>query len=374
MKPAVKTWEPSSIDHALLFATILTAAFGVLMVYDASAVSAALRDKFSNQYYFLIRQALWFFSGLLIVIIAVRIPPRVLYKLSLPGLGATYFLMILVLIPGIGTEIGSARRWLRLGPLSLQPGEPMRLMLILYLARFLSSRRDKINSFRDALLPAALISGSGIALLALQPKIGSAMMIAIISVGMFFVAGIPVYQMFLTGLAVTPLAFLVSGRFDYILQRVQAWMSPGDYVKNLAYQSTQSLIAIGSGGLFGTGLGQGRQKMFYLPEAHTDFIFSVISEELGLLGSITIIGGFAFILFRGLRIAQNSDNAFEQLLATGMVFSVMMPALLNLFVAVSLFPVTGVPLPLISFGGSALVTDMTALGILAGLKRNGGAG
>lgn len=364
IKPGIETYDP-----VLFFGTILIAAFGVVMVYDSSAVSAALRDKFSNQYYFFARQLVWFFVGLLLMSLTMHIRIETLRRWAMPGLLIIYLLLLLVLIPGIGVETGGARRWLRLGPFSLQPGEPMRLFLILYMANFLTGRRDELRKFKTSLLPALTMAMTGAALLALQPKIGSALMIAVISFILFFVAGIPLYQMLLVVIASSPLLFLVSDKFDYIMYRIQAWLHPAEYVKNLAYQSTQSLIAIGSGGILGQGLGQGRQKMFYLPEAHTDFIFSVIAEELGFLGAVIMICGFMMILIKGISIALHSNDYFVKLLSIGTIFSVLMPVMLNLLVATGLFPVTGVPLPLISFGGSALVTDMVALGLLSRLAK-----
>ncbi len=362
--------EPNrTSDHGILIVSLIMAGIGVLMVYDASAVSAALRDKFSDQYYFLFRQALWMFVGIITMVLMSKIPIESIQRFILPALLLNIILLILVLVPGIGVEAGGARRWLRLGPVSMQPGEPIRLLLPVYLATFFQRRRSEIRSFRRVLLPVALVTVSVAFLLILQPKVSSALLITVLATVLFFVAGIPIWQMLVLGLSGLPLLALNLDRFHYIYQRLTAWLDPSSHVKGLAYQSTQSLIAIGSGGFFGVGLGQGRQKMFYLPEAHTDFIFSVIGEELGFIGALALLGGFTFLFIRGIQLSLRLEQFVDKLLAFAMTTLVLFPVFVNTMVATGLFPVTGVPLPLISFGGSALVTDMTALGILSGLAR-----
>lgn len=359
----------SSSDHGILVISLIMAGFGVLMVYDSSAVSAAIRDKFADQYYFFFRQVLWLFVGILSMILMSKIPIDALKPFLLPALLLNLILLVLVLVPGIGVAAGGARRWLRIGPVSLQPGEPLRLLLLLYLAAFFDTRRNNIRSFSRTLLPASMIAGFSAILLIVQPKVSSALLIIVLTTALFFVAGVPIWKLFLLGLSLSPLMLMNLDRFHYISQRLLAWIDPSAHVKGLAYQSTQSLIAIGSGGFLGVGLGQGRQKMFYLPEAHTDFIFSVIGEELGLLGTLILLSGFGYIFFRGLWISKQLPDFFHKLVAFAMTTLVIFPVFVNTMVATGLFPVTGVPLPLISFGGSALVTEMTSLGILAGLAR-----
>ncbi|MCD4652875.1 putative lipid II flippase FtsW [bacterium] len=354
-------------DRMILWAAGIIAAFGVLMVFDASAVSAALRHKFDNPVFFLERQFLWFLVGFFAMIIASRIPLHKFEHLVLPVTLFMLVLLILVLIPGVGHSAGGARRWLRFGPLSVQPGEFMRLTLAIYLARLLSVKSDSINNFRKTFLPAIIVTSATVLLLAAQPKYGTSLIIVILAGILLFIAGIPLIQLSTAlGFSTAFLLFAVF-RVGYIQDRISAWLHPAEHARDAGFQMIQSLIAIGSGGLSGTGLGQGRQKMFYLPEAHTDMILPVISEELGLIGSICVLSFFGIILFRGLHIAKNTDYQFGKILAVGLTMSICIPAALNILVAIGLFPITGVALPLISFGGTALVTEMTALGLLAGI-------
>ncbi len=356
-------------DPWILGVTAATAAFGVLMVYDASAVSAALRHRFDNPVFFLERQLVWFAVGLVCMLAASRIPLHRIQHGILPVTMVLVILMVLVLIPGIGHAAGGARRWLRLGPLSLQPGELMRLVLALYLAHLFSVKADRIRDFRQGFLPAVTISGIAVILLAAQPKFGTSLILIILTGVMLFAAGTPLVQLGSVGLCAIPFLGYAVFNVGYIQDRIAAWLNPAEHARGAGFQMMQSLIAIGSGGFTGAGLGQGRQKMFYLPESHTDMIFPVIAEELGLLGSILVLTAFSVLLFRGLWIACRVRNRFAGILAVGLTMSILIPATLNIMVATGLFPVTGIALPLISFGGTALVTDMTAMGLLAGIPR-----
>ena len=358
-----------TIETGIMLPVVFLAGFGVLMIYDASAVSAALRNKFSSQYYFLIRQAIWFVVGLGLMNAVSRMPVSFFRKYSIHLLAICIILMILVLIPGIGTEAGHARRWIRLGPASIQPGEFIKLILVLFLANLLSRKEDSLDQLALSTLPAVVVTGVASILLILQPKMSSAILLALISGILMFVVGIPIRHLFLISLTGLPVILWKLRDLGYILRRIDAWIHPMDHYKGTAFQTLQSLIAIGSGGLSGTGLGQGQQKMFYLPEAHTDFIFSVIAEELGLIGSLTVLACFAWLTYSGFYTAANCTNLYAQLLATGLTCIIILPACLNLMVVTGMFPVTGIPLPFISFGGSALVTDMTAAGMLLGIAR-----
>ena len=287
-------------DPWILGVTAATAAFGVLMVYDASAVSAALRHRFDNPVFFLERQLVWFAVGLVCMLAASRIPLHRIQHGILPVTMVLVILMVLVLIPGIGHAAGGARRWLRLGPLSLQPGELMRLVLALYLAHLFSVKADRIRDFRQGFLPAVTISGIAVILLAAQPKFGTSLILIILTGVMLFAAGTPLVQLGSVGLCAIPFLGYAVFNVGYIQDRIAAWLNPAEHARGAGFQMMQSLIAIGSGGFTGAGLGQGRQKMFYLPESHTDMIFPVIAEELGLLGSILVLTAFSVLLFRGL--------------------------------------------------------------------------
>lgn len=357
------------VDSAILWVTVLTAAFGVLLVYDASAVSAALRNRFDSATFFFERQFIWFIAGTASMILASRIALNRLQKYIVPGMILAIVLLVLVLLPGIGHSVGGAKRWFRIGGLSVQPGEFMRLMLVLYLAHLFSVKTDKIKNFTEAFLPAVTVTAVGTALLISQPKIGTALILMFLTGIMLFIAGIPFYQLFLALTASTPFIIFILSNVDYVQKRVNAWLYPADHMQTLGFQTIQSMIAIGSGGIMGLGLGQGRQKMFYLPEAHTDMIFPVLAEELGLIGVCCLLFSFGFLLYRGFRLSTVASSAFGKLLAVGLTVSIITPAILNIMVASGLFPVTGIALPLISYGGTALVTDMTTLGLLAGISK-----
>jgi cell division protein FtsW len=368
MKQAAGKIE-GNVDGAILWVTVLTAAFGVLLVYDASAVSAALRNRFDSATFFFERQLIWFVIGTACMILASRLSVNRLQKYIVPGMILTIVLLIMVLLPGIGHSAGGARRWIRIGGLSVQPGELMRLMLVLYLAHLFSVKTDKIKNFTEAFLPAVIVTGIGIALLIAQPKIGTALILMCVAGIMLFIAGIPFYQLLLALTASTPFVIFVFSNVDYVQKRVHAWLYPADYMHTLGFQTIQSMIAIGSGGFTGLGLGQGRQKMFYLPEAHTDMIFPVLAEELGLMGVTCLMLSFGYLLFRGFRLSAAASSTFGKLLAAGLTVGIITPAVLNIMVASGLFPVTGIALPLISYGGTALVTDMTTLGLLSGIGK-----
>ncbi|MGB3976660.1 MAG: putative lipid II flippase FtsW [bacterium] len=359
----------SGVDGAIMWATVLTGAFGVLMVYDSSAVSAALRNRFDSATFFFERQLIWFIVGTVCMVLASRISQNRLQRFIVPGMIAATGLLGLVLIPGIGHSAGGARRWVRIGWFSVQPGEFMRLMLVLYLAHLFSVKKDKIKNFTEAFLPAVTVTAIVIALLIAQPKIGTALLLMLMTAVMLFIAGIPFYQLFLALTASTPFVYFAFSNVDYVQKRIDAWLYPSEHMQTLGFQVVQSMIAIGSGGIFGAGLGQGRQKMFYLPEAHTDMIFPVIAEELGLVGVYCFLFCLGFLLYRGFHVSAQAQSTFGRLLAAGLTVSIVTPAFLNIMVASGLFPVTGIALPLISYGGTALVTDMTSLGLLSGIGR-----
>lgn len=356
-------------DIAIMWATVLTGAFGVLMVYDSSAVSAALRNRFDSATFFFERQLVWFIVGIVCMVLASRISQNRLQQFILPGLIVTIILLVLVLIPGLGHSAGGARRWVRIAWFSVQPGEFMRLILVVYLAHLFSIKKEKIKKFTEAFLPAVTVTAIVVALLIAQPKIGTALLLMFMTAVMLFISGIPFYQLLLALTASAPFVYFAFSNVDYVQKRINAWLFPAEHMQTLGFQVIQSMIAIGSGGLFGAGLGQGRQKMFYLPEAHTDMIFPVIAEELGLIGVSCFLFSLGFLLYRGFRVSATAQTTFGKILAVGLTVSIVTPAFLNIMVASGLFPVTGIALPLISYGGTALVTDMASLGLLSGIRK-----
>ncbi len=349
----------------LIILSICLGSFGILMIYDASAVVSSLRNTSTHQYYFLQRQFLWFCLGIAAMVSVTKLNPQLIRRWIFPALGVGIFALILTLIPGIGYEAGGARRWLRIGPLSCQPAEPVILIYVVYAAHLISRRMEKIRDFRFTVLPVLTVAFTIMLLLILQPKVGSALIVGGITSIILFSAGIPLYQvllLFLGGVSALGIMYL---HFGYIAQRIDGWLNPEAHFHGVAFQSIQSLIAIGSGGFTGNGLGNGSQKLFYLPEAHTDFIFAVIAEELGFLGATAVLLVIGTIFTLGLNLAIKQQDSFHRLLCVGVVSMIFIPAVVNIMVSTGLFPVTGIPLPFLSFGGTSLVTNMTAIGLLA---------
>lgn len=345
----------------LLFAlTVSLLILGIIAVYNASVVEA-YRD-FGNKYHFVFQQLKWSTIGLTAFFVASRIPPSVYKKFALPFFVFTLILMVLVLIPGIGNKLQGARRWISVGSFTLQPSEPLKLGLILYLAAWLEKPKP-LGSF-------LLILGVVIGLTMLQPDLGTAIILATTGFLMFYLSGAQLFQ--LTGLAIgggLVGAFMVLSS-SYRRARLTTFLDPTKDPLGASYHINQVLLAIGSGGLTGVGLGKSRQKHQYLPEATTDSIFAVIGEELGFIGAIILIMLLLGLILLAFKIAEKSKGKFEQLLAAGIAGWISAQFLLNLSAMVALVPLTGIPLPLISYGGSSLISTLAALGILSSIARS----
>lgn len=346
-------------DYWLFIVTLLLTAFGVLMVYDAS-VAEAFRD-FSDPFYYARNQLQWAIVGVIGLLVAARIPLNLIKKLAFPFFLITIFLLIIVLIPGIGQKVQGARRWLNLGGFTLQPSELVKLSFVLYLSSWL----EKPQKF----LPFIIIAGIILLLVIAQPDLGTAIVVTATGFLMYFLSGASIAVLggigiggFLAGLGL----ILTS---SYRRQRVMTFFDPSKDPLGASYHIRQVLIAIGSGGLWGVGVGRSRQKYQYLPEAPTDSIFAVIGEEVGFFGAGLVVILFLFLLYRGFKIAQAAPTHYLQLLAGGLSSWIGMQTFINLASMVALVPLTGVPLPLISYGGSSLVTILTAIGLLINISR-----
>jgi len=277
--------------------------------------------------------------------------------------------LVLVLVPGIGVERGGARRWLGFGPLSLQPSELAKIALVLYLAHSLVKKRERVTTFTLGVLPHCLVGGAVAGLALLEPDFGTAVLAGGVLVCMLFVGGVPARYLLAPAVAAVPaLAFLVM-REPYRLKRVLAFLDPELDPLGINFQLKQSFIAFGSGGVWGVGLGESRQKMFYLPEAHTDFIYSVVGEELGLAGAVLVLGLFAIVGVRGFRIALRHPDPFASLLAFGLTLSLVLQAVVNVGVVLGCLPTKGLALPFVSYGGSAMMASLVQIGMLLALAR-----
>ncbi len=335
--------------------------FGLFMIFDASSASA-LAD-FGDKFYYLKHQALWLIFGLGFFFFFAFLDYRILRKIALPFMIISWLFLFLVLLPGIGREIYGSRRWLTLGPIGgFQPGELVKLSLIIYLATLLEKKR--------AFIPFLVIVGFTLGLLLLEPDLGTASVVVATAFCLYFSAGASLREiggLLGLGLTLTPLLIWFS---PYRRERLLTFLNLSRDTQGASYHVRQVLIALGSGGLFGRGLGQSRQKFLFLPEVTTDSIFAVIAEEFGFLGGLTLIFFFFLLIFRGLKLALVLKDPLAQLLTVGIVFSFGFQALVNLGAMVSLIPLTGVPLPFISYGGSSLVVSLAGMGIVYNISRH----
>ena len=355
-------------DLWLFAVALVLVSTGVVMVYSASAIVAA--DRFRDPYFFLKRQVFWAALGCGALWVALRTDYRRLEKLVLPLLLVAAVLLVLVLVPGLGVSINGSRRWLRLGPLSFQPAELAKLALVLYLAAFLARRRETLNDAWQNLVPPPTVSGVLAGLVLLQPDLGSAVTLLVLTVGLLFLAGARAQWLALLGVAALPLAAIAVWMAPYRMRRIFAFLDPWQDPRGSGFQIIQSWLAFGSGGLLGRGIGESRQKLFYLPEAHTDFIFAIVGEELGFAGATVVVVLFAALIWRGLRIGLRAAEPFGAYLALGITVLVATQTLVNLGVVTGMLPTKGLPLPFLSFGGSALLVTMLSTGVLLNISQD----
>ncbi len=292
-----------------------------------------------------------------------------LRRIAMPLFIVSIVMLALLYVPGLGLMKGGARRWLRLGPVIAEPSELVKFALVFFLAKFLSKRQDRIREFKHGPLAVFLIVGPITLLILKQPDFGSTVMITLILFAMLWAAGAR-WQHLATagGGAVGLLAFQAAAK-SYRMKRLTTFLDPWSVARGAGFQLVQSFIALGEGGKWGVGLGAGRQKMFYLPEAHTDFVFAVVGEEFGLIGAAVVVALFLVILFRGMRIAHDEPDPFASLLAVGLTALLSIQALINMSVVIGLIPTKGLPLPFLSYGGTSIIIAMAALGALLALGR-----
>jgi cell division protein FtsW len=355
-------------DSWLLAVTLILLSTGVVMVYSASAIVAA--DRFRDPYFFLKKQVFWAALGCGALWLTLRTDYRRLEKLVLPLLVAAVVLLVVVLVPGLGVSVNGSRRWLRLGPLSFQPAELAKLALVVYLAAFLARKREDFAAFWHDAAPPLMVGAGFATLVLLQPDLGNALTLLVLTFGLLFLAGVPTKWLAMVVVPALPLGVLAVLMAPYRLRRVFAFVDPWQDPRGSGFQIIQSWLALGGGGLFGRGMGESKQKLFYLPEAHTDFIFAILGEELGFLGAALVVGLFAVLVWRGLRIGLRAADPFGAYLALGITVLVATQTLVNLGVVTGLLPTKGLPLPFLSFGGSALLVTMLATGVLLNISQD----
>jgi cell division protein FtsW len=350
-------------QRVLLTATMCLLAFGAVMVYSASSARNLLQGNGDGTQY-LVRYVLFGLLGLGVMQLLARRGVELLRRFTPLLLVASFGLLLLVLVPGIGISVNGARRWIGPGSLSFQPSELMKLSLILYVAQFLAAHPRRIQTFKGMLSPIVVVMGAAALLVAAEPDLGTALVICMSVSALLIAAGVPLRYLgyLLAGGAVLILLLVLVQ--PYQQARLTAFLDPWASASSSGFQAVQGQIALGSGGLFGVGLGQSVQKVFYLPEAHTDFILAVIGEELGVVGVCGVIGLFGMIAWSGLRIARGATGAYAKLLATGLTSLILCQATLNIFVVLGIAPLTGVPLPFISYGPTNLTVILASVGLL----------
>jgi cell division protein FtsW len=353
---------------ALLLAVMALTAIGIVMVYSASSVRSYFSDADPAAQG--LEQIVWAGIGLTGLLVASRIDFRHLRYLAIPTFVITLGLLVAVLVPGIGSEINGSRRWIVIpGFGSLQPAEFAKLAVVLYLAHWLDRRGKAASSFWNGLIPFTLVIAPGFLLIALEPDLGTAGIYALAAGSVFFMAGANLVYVAAIGAAVLGSAWAMVNSTTYQLQRVQSFLDPFSDPLGTGYNAVQSLYALALGGLTGLGLGESKQKFLYLPAPSTDFIFAIIGEEWGLVGTLVVVSLFVVIAYQGYRIAITAPDTFSGLLACGITTWLAMQALINMMVVTALLPVTGIPLPFISAGGSALTINLAAVGILLSISR-----
>jgi cell division protein FtsW len=356
------------MDHSLLIITIVLALVGLVMVFSASAVVAG--NRFHDPGYFLKRQLAWLAFGFLLLHLASHIDYVWWKRLSIPLLGLTVVLLVMVLIPSLGVSAKGARRWLRLGPISVQPAEIAKLVAVMYLAAYLAKKEDRLTGFLSGLAPALLVIGVLGGLVLLEPDLGTVVVMGSVAIGLLFLGGARLSHLLSLGLCAVPAVLVLVLSSSYRRQRLMTFLAPWKDASDAGFQITQSFLAFGSGGLFGVGLGEGKQKLFFLPEAHTDFVLALVGEELGLVGTGVIILLFALFAIRGFQVAARARMPFGRYLGMGITLLIGVQALINACVVTGLLPTKGLTLPFVSYGGSSLVTCMFGVGILLNISRD----
>ena len=355
-----------SVDRWLFTVTLLLVFIGLVMVFSASAVMA--KERYASPYTFLIRQALWAAAGMLAMLVAMKIDYR---KYKHPGfvyslLGATTLMLISVFFLD---RAHNTHRWIHWGAFSFQPSELAKPALIFFLAYFLESRTKSMEDWRNTLLPAVVPTLVFLGLIVFQPDLGTAIACAAVTVCILFVAGMQLRYFGYAFLASLPALYMLIFHVSYRRDRILAFLNPYSDPQKTGFHIIQSMIAVSTGGITGLGLMEGKQKLFYLPEPHTDFIYAVTAEEFGLLGSVFVAALFAVFLWRGLLTAVKTDDVFGRYVAIGITSMVVLQACINISVVLGMMPTKGIPLPLISYGGSSLFITLACIGVLLNITQ-----
>ncbi len=356
------------MDKLLFVTVVLLSLFGLIMIYSASSIWADY--KFGDSFHYFKYQAIFICLGFLVLFITSKIPYQKYYEKANQILFLCFILLVLVLIPGIGSIRNGSRSWFGIGPLGIQPSEAAKLGLIIFTSKYLSNSNKFLKSYKKGVFPILGITILFFGLIMLQPDLGTGLILVVSIISLLFVAGVNMkffLGMGLLGFVGVVILILIA---PYRMDRITSFIDPWSDALGTGFQIIQSLYAIGPGGLLGTGFLHSIQKHFYLPEPQTDFIFSIIAEEFGVVGAFIVVGLFSMLLFRGIKIATHTKDSFSKYLSFGMVFQIIFQTLMNLMVVIGMIPVTGVTLPFLSYGGSSLLISMVSIGILLNISKS----
>ena len=355
-------------DRLLLAVTVLLTGFGALMIYSStSVVTPALAKRGVTEFYYFKRHIFTILAGFIFMFIAYKTDILFVRKMAVPLLIFSFVLLVLVFLPGIGVSAGGARRWIKLWPSTFQPSELVKLSMVIFLARYMSMPEYRTDNFISFIKPIGIMVLFQTAIL-MQPDFGAAMSLTFLTFAMLFLSGVKLRYIGSLLLLSVPVIIKLAMQ-PYRLRRIISFVNPWEDPQGSGFQLIQSFIALGSGGLTGVGLGSSRQKLSYLPESHTDFIFSIIGEEFGFIGVSIVIALFLFLFVKGVSIANRAKDSFVYYLAIGLTMMISLQALVNFGVVMGLLPTKGIPLPFISYGGSSLLVNMAAIGLLLRISR-----
>jgi len=355
-------------DRWVLLITLFLLGLGALMIYSSTAVvSPSMSKKEVSQFFYFKRHLFTMLIGFSAMFVAYRLNPDTLRKIALPLLIFSFLLLILVFVPGMGISAGGAKRWLKLWPSTFQPSELVKLSMVIFLAKYMTSDSYRTDSFKSFIKPIAIMAVFQAVFLK-QPDFGAVISLGIITIAMLFFSGMKLRYLLSMGVLALPVIIKLVEE-PYRWKRVTSFLNPWDDPQGSGFQLIQSFIALGSGGIKGVGLGESKQKLLFLPETHTDFIFSLVGEELGLIGAVVIILLFGMLFVRGIAITNKAKDGFVYYLAFGLSIMIALQALINFSVVTGMIPTKGLPLPFISYGGSSLLVNMAAVGILLNLSK-----
>lgn len=353
-------------DLFILIPTIILLGIGLVGVYSASSFLAY--HKFQDSNFYLERQAFFVLIGIFLLVIVKNIPVTLYRKLVYPALFISFTLLIMLFIPGISRKIGGAYRWLQIGPFALQPSELAKLSLVIYVAYSMSKKGTNMSSFSKGLLPHLMVVGAFMCMILIQPDLGTTVIIGCWLMVMLFVAGLNFFHILGMIIISCPVVIWLVIHAEYRLNRLLAFTKPWEYPQGLGFQIIHSFLAFGSGGILGVGLGNSKQKLLYLPEPHTDFILSILAEELGLIGIVFIILLFCILIIRGIKIALDAPDLYSSYLAMGITVLMGLQVVINMGVVMGLLPTKGLTLPFLSYGGSSLLVNLIGIGILMSIS------